>query len=99
MQLDEAMTRTNALFAHAWMVRNFLKHAEEAEDDEELLGVHRTLFDVIRALEGDYQRRDAKEYFRRAQGKLHKLREGGRDHGRAAGASPRTRTSRWPPCR
>jgi hypothetical protein len=88
MQLDEAMTRTNALLAHAWMVRNFLKHAEEVEEDEELLGVHRTLFDVIRALEGDYQRRDAKEYFRRAQGKLPKLKKAAatlaRDFGRVS---------------
>jgi hypothetical protein len=74
MQLDEAMTRLNALFAHAWMVRNFLKHAEEVQDDEELLAVHRTIFDVIRAVETRYQRRDAKEYFRRAQGKLPKLK-------------------------
>ncbi len=74
MQLDEAMTRLNALFAHAWMVRNFLKHAEEVEDDEELLDVHRTIFDVIRAVEGSCRRRDAKEYFRRTQGKLPKLK-------------------------
>jgi len=74
MQLDEAMTRLNALFSHAWMVRNFLKHAEEVEDDEEVLDVHRTIFDVIRAVEGRYKRRDAKEYFRRAQGKLPKLK-------------------------
>jgi hypothetical protein len=74
MQLDEAMTRLNALFSHAWMVRNFLKHAEEVQDDEELLAVHRTIFDVIRAVETSYQRRDANEYFRRAQGKLPKLK-------------------------
>jgi hypothetical protein len=74
-RIDEAMTRLNALLSHAWMVRNFLKHADEVEDDEDLLDVHRTIFDVIRAVEGSYQRRDAKEYFRRVQGKLPKLKK------------------------
>ncbi len=88
MQIDEAMTRLNALFAHAWMVRNFLKHADEVQDDDELLDVQRTIFDVIRAVEASYQRRDAKEYFRRAQGKLPKLKKAAatltREYGRVS---------------
>ena len=74
MTPDEAMERINTLMAHAWMVRNFLKHADEVQDDEEMLEVHRMIFDYIRALEPSYERKDAKEYLHRAQGKLSKLR-------------------------
>ena len=70
----EAMKRINVILAHAWMVRAFLKHAEEIQDDEELLSVPRTIFDCIRAVEPSYQRKDAKEYLLRAGGKLAKLR-------------------------
>src|SRR5262249_357326 len=57
-----------------WMVRNFLKHADEVQDDEEMLEVHRVIFDSIRAVEPSFQRKDAKEYLRRIGGKLPKLR-------------------------
>src|SRR5919201_7088955 len=74
MSPEEAMERINITLAHAWMVRAFLKHADEVQDDEELLEVHRMIFDYIRAVEPSYQRRDVKEYLRRAGGKLPKLR-------------------------
>lgn len=74
MSPEEAMERINTTLAHAWMVRNFLKHADEVQDDEEMLEVHRMIFDYIRAVEPSYQRKDAKEYVRRAEGKLAKLR-------------------------
>jgi hypothetical protein len=74
MTTDEAMDRLNLILAHAWMVRAFLKHAEEIQDDEELLDVHRTVFDFIRATEPSFQRRDSKEYLHRVRGKLPKLR-------------------------
>jgi hypothetical protein len=70
----EAMKRINAILAHAWMVRAFLKHADEIQEDEEMLDVHRMIFDYIRALEPSFQRQDAKEYLHRARGKLPKLR-------------------------
>jgi hypothetical protein len=70
----EAMERLNVVLAHAWMVRNFLKHAEEIQEDEGMLDVHRMIFDYLRALEPSYQRKDATEYLRRANGKLPKLR-------------------------
>jgi hypothetical protein len=70
----EAMERLNIILAHAWMVRAFLKHAEEIQDDEEMLEVHRMIFDFIRATEPSYQRKDAKEYLHRIRGKLPKLR-------------------------
>jgi hypothetical protein len=68
------MDTLNAVMAHAWMVRTFLKHAEEIQEEEELLEVARLIFDYVRALEPSYQRRDTAEYLRRAQGKLPKLR-------------------------
>jgi archaellum component FlaC len=74
MTTEEAVERINTVLAHAWMVRTFLKHAEEIQDDEELLDVPRTLFDSIRAVEPAYQRRDFKDYLRRIKGKLPKLR-------------------------
>ena len=51
MSPDDAMQRLNVVLAHAWMVRNFLKHADEVQEDEEMLEVHRMIFDYIRALE------------------------------------------------
>lgn len=75
MSPDEAMDRLNVILAHVWMVRNFLKHADEVQEEEEFLEVHRLLFDTIRAVEPSFQRRDAREYLRRLGGKLPKLRK------------------------
>jgi hypothetical protein len=74
MRPEEAMERVHMLLAHAWMVRTFLKHADEIQDDEDLLDVHRVIFDSVRALEPSYQRKDVTEFLRRARGKLPKLR-------------------------
>ena len=51
MTPNEAVERLQGVLAHLWMVRTFLKHAEEIQDDEELLDVPRTLFDYVRAAE------------------------------------------------
>ena len=74
MSAAEAVERLNVLLAHAWMVRTFLKHADEVQEDEEILEVHRMIFDVIRAVEPSRERGDLKEYLRRLKGKLPKLR-------------------------
>ena len=74
MSAEQAMDRINLILAHAWMVRQFLKHADEVQEDEEMLDVHRMIFDYTRAVEPSYQRKDAAEYLRRARGKLAKLR-------------------------
>lgn len=76
------MERIDTALAHAWMVRAFLKHAEEVQDDVEMLDVHRMIFDYTRALEPSYERRDAQEYLRRARGKLPKLRKSAEFFGR-----------------
>jgi hypothetical protein len=70
----EAVERCNRILAHAWMVRTFLKHAEEIQEDAGMLDVPRTLYDSIRAVEPAYQRQDFEEYLRRLKGKLSKFR-------------------------
>jgi hypothetical protein len=74
MSPGEAVDRLTTILAHAWMVRTFLKHAEEIQEDEELLEVPRMIFDYVRAVEPAYQRQDTKEYLHRIKGKLPKLR-------------------------
>jgi hypothetical protein len=75
MTPTEAVERLNVVLAHLWMVRTFLKHADDIQEDEELLDVPRTLYDSIRAVEPALQRGDTKEYLRRLKGKLPKLRK------------------------
>ncbi|HJT78004.1 MAG TPA: hypothetical protein VJ739_12445 [Gemmataceae bacterium] len=74
MNPEEAVRRLNTILAHAWMVRTFLKHADEIQDDEELLEVPRTVFDYVRMVEPSHQRGDWKDYLRRIRGRLPKLR-------------------------
>ena len=74
MTQAEAVERLNTILAHAWMVRTFLKHADEVQEDEGMLDVPRTLYDGIRAVEPAYQRGDHADYLRRLKGKLPKFR-------------------------
>ena len=74
MTSSEAVERLNFVLAHLWMIRTFLKHADEIQEDEELLDVHRLLYDSIRAVEPAFQRGDTAEYLRRLKGKLGKLK-------------------------
>lgn len=74
MTSREAVDRLNFVLAHLWMIRNFLKHADEVQEDEELLDVHRLIYDSIRAVEPAAQRGDTAEFLRRLKGKLPKLR-------------------------
>ena len=48
---EEVVARCNQVMAHAWMVRTFVKHSEEAEEYPELYNLARQVFDVSRALE------------------------------------------------
>ncbi len=70
----EKMQHVDALFSHVWMVRTFVKHSEEAIDDEELSAIHRTLYDVMLAVGKPFQENDAATYFRQLQKKFSKLR-------------------------
>src|SRR5262245_21679011 len=74
MTPGDAVRRLNTVLAHAWMVRTFLKHADEIQESEEMLDVPRTLYDSIRAVEPAMQRCDTAEYLRRLKGKVSKLR-------------------------
>lgn len=74
MTQAEAVERLNLILAHAWMVRTFLKHADEIQEDAEMLEVPRTLYDSIRAVEPAFQRGDHEEFLRRLKGKLPKFR-------------------------
>ncbi len=74
MTSEQAVERFDVLLAHLWMVRTFLKHADEIQEDAELLEVPRTLFDSIRAVEPARERGDLGEYLNRLSGKLSKIR-------------------------
>ena len=74
MTPEQAVAELDGVLAHLWMVRTFLKHADEIQEDAELLEVPRTLFDSIRATEPAAQRGDVKEFLHRIKGKLSKLR-------------------------
>jgi hypothetical protein len=72
----EAVERLNVLLAHLWMVRTYLKHADEVMEDEQLVEVPRLLYDSIRAVEPAFLAGDHATYLRRLKGKLPKLRKG-----------------------
>ncbi len=68
------MKRLDTVLSHVWMVRAFLKHCEEAEEDDELCDVHRGLYDFMLALGGPLNANDATGYLKAAKKKLGKLR-------------------------
>jgi cob(I)alamin adenosyltransferase len=67
-QIDQSLS-------HVWMVRTFLKHSDEAAEDEELAEVHRELYDYMLALGPTLDQGDAAKYLRIAQKKFSKLRK------------------------
>ena len=75
MSPEEIMHRIDTLLAHVWMVRTFLKHCEEAEEDDELRDVHRVLYDYMLALGGPLQAGDAAAYLKQARKKYSKLKQ------------------------
>ena len=70
---QELMNRCQAVMAHAWMVRTFIKHSDEVEDFPELMGIVRAVFDTARAL--GTREGDPAAYFRMLGKKLGKLRK------------------------
>ena len=71
-ELEELVAQSQNVFAHAWMVRTFVKHSDEVEDFPELMGIARTVFDSAMALESRLD--DPEAYFRMLEKKLGKLR-------------------------
>jgi hypothetical protein len=82
MTPDDAMRRIDALLSHVWVVRTFVKHSEEAEDDEELMEIVRTLYDYCLSLGPAWNAQNAAEYLKLAQKKLAKLRQAAADFSR-----------------
>jgi hypothetical protein len=76
MSPAEAVERLNVLLAHLWMVRTYLKHADEVMADEQLAEIPRLLYDSIRAVEPAFLAGDHATYLRRLKGKLSKLQRG-----------------------
>ena len=60
--------------AAIWMVRTFLKHSDEAAEDEELASVHRDLYDFMLALGPSLDSGDAAAYLKLARKKIGKLK-------------------------
>ncbi len=68
------MHRIDTLLAHVWMVRTFLKHSEEAAEDDELAAIPRELYDFALALGGPLKNNDPAAYLKQAQKKYRKLK-------------------------
>lgn len=82
MTADEAMRQIETQLSHVWMVRAFLKHSDEAEDDAELQEIHRTLYDYQLAVGGAWKEQNAQEYLKAARKKLAKLRQASEEFNR-----------------
>jgi len=70
----EKVSRLDELVSHVWMVRAFLKHCEEAEEDEELCEVHRDLYDFMLAIGGPASDNDDTAYLKAAKKKLKRIK-------------------------
>ena len=60
--------------AHVWMIRTFLKHSDESEDDEDLRSIVRDLYDFILAVSPVNEVEDPAVYMKMAKKKVSKLR-------------------------
>jgi cob(I)alamin adenosyltransferase len=69
------MATIDDLVSHIWMVRTFIKHCEEVEEDDELAEVHRELYDFAHALGPPLKAGDAAAYLKTAKKKLSKLKK------------------------
>jgi len=59
--------------SHVWMVRTFIKHSDEAVDDEELGDIARELYDFILAVAPAKQAEDDEAFLKLAKKKYAKL--------------------------
>ncbi|MEW4487350.1 amidohydrolase [Thalassoglobus sp. JC818] len=71
-ELTKLVNRCQQAMAHAWVVRAFLRHSDEAEDFPELTYISRSIFDVSRALETRVN--DPIGYFKMLRKKVGKFR-------------------------
>ncbi|MFG0291384.1 MAG: amidohydrolase [Rhodopirellula sp. JB044] len=73
---EEAMNRVvqiDAELTHVWMVRTFLKHCDEAEEDEDMHEIVRDLYDFILAVGPVDDSTDPAAYLKMAKKKLRRL--------------------------
>ncbi len=75
MTPEQAVQRIDTLLSHVWMVRTFIKHSDEAADDEDLREVHRLLYDYMLALGGPLREADTEKYLKTARKKYGKLKQ------------------------
>ena len=75
LDVEKLMRAIDEQVAHVWMVRAFLKHSDEATDDEELASVHRDLYDFMLALGSALYAGDGVAYLKMAKKKLSKLKK------------------------
>ena len=71
---EQRVRKIDDVLSHVWMVRTFLKHSEEAEEDDELRDVHRDLYDYMLALGAPLQANDYAKYLKVAKKKLKRLK-------------------------
>lgn len=74
MSTSFQMQEIDRQLAHVWMVRAFLKHSDEAQEDDELAEVHRELYDYMLALGGPLREGDPDRYLKLARKKFSKLK-------------------------
>lgn len=70
---EQLVHRAQRVMAHAWMVRAFVRHSDEAEDFPELTEIGRAVFDLSRALETRVD--DPSAYFKMLSKKIGKFRK------------------------
>jgi hypothetical protein len=75
MSPADLMHAVDTQLSHVWMVRAFLKHSEEASEDEEVAEVHRELYDYMLALGAPLKEGNAEEYLKIARKKFGKLKK------------------------
>lgn len=73
--LAGAVAEIDDQLAHLWMVRTFIKHSDEAQDDEELREIARDLYDYILAVAPAKTNEDDDAYIKMARKKFSKLRK------------------------
>jgi cob(I)alamin adenosyltransferase len=73
----DAVQAIDQQITHVWMVRTFLKHADESEDDEDLRDIVRDLYDFILAVGPLTEVNDsdaATKYLKTAKKKIRRLK-------------------------
>jgi len=73
--LSAAVTAIDEQLSHLWMVRTFIKHSDEAQEDEDLRDIARDLYDYILAVAPAKLAEDDNAYLKMARKKFSKLRK------------------------